>query len=171
RYGYRDTTKEDATQFLVELGSHAQAPDINEDGLYTPGEDGDSGSKVLWGIRDHGYTWPRYRTSYMTERSDGNAVVLSYQGAAAGKEAGDDRHLTYQLVSVDALSHRFAQLELTEKQRQYAFENEVFWFPRMFGKDNGRSDKLLMPPPADVGGELIGGRGGCSHARDVLGGP
>lgn len=170
RYSYRDTPKVGATHFLVELGSHALAPDINEDGLFTPGEDGDSGSKVLWGIRDHGYTWPRYRNSYMTARSNGNALVFSYRGANIGKGAPEDRRLSYELVSVDSLSEQFAQLELTENQREHAFENEVSWFPRMFGKDNGRSGKLLMPPPAEVGGESIGVRGVSSNERFFLAG-
>jgi len=65
---------------------------------------------------------------------------------------------------------RFAQLELTDKQRKHAFETEVFWFNRVFGKDNGRSDKLLMPPPAEIGTESIGIRGVSSHERHFLAG-
>jgi len=170
-YDYGDTPRDGPTHFLVELGSHALAPDINEDGLFTPGEDGDSGYKIQWGIRDVGYTWPRYRTSYMDPRSNGNAVVFSSQDATTGGAAPEDQqHLTYELVSVDSLSGRFAQLELTEKQRKHTFENQVFWFPRMFGKDNGRSDKLLMPPPAKVGGDSIGVRGVSSSERHFLAG-
>jgi hypothetical protein len=171
RYEYRNTTKVGSTHFLVELGSHALAPDINEDGLFVPGTDGDSGAKVLWGIRDTGYTWPRYKTSYMTPRNDGDAVVLSFAGPADRTENDrDNRQLSYQLVPVDSLVEGFAHLELTEKQRKQAFENQVFWFPRVFGKDNGRSDKLLMPPPAEIGGESIGIRGVSSLERHLLAG-
>jgi hypothetical protein len=171
RYEYRSTAKEGPTHFLVELGSHALAPDIDEDGLFTPGEDGDSGSKVLWGIRDSGYTWPRYKTSYMTPRGDGNALVFSYAGRTpeSDKEQ-NDRHLGYQLVPVESLMDRFAQLELTDKQLKHAFETEVFWFNRVFGKDNGRSDKLLVPPPAEIGTDSIGIRGVSSHERHFLAG-
>jgi hypothetical protein len=171
RYEYRDATKVDSTHFLVELGSHALAPDINDDGLFVPGIDGDSGSKVLWGIRDTGYTWNRYKTSYMTPRTDGNAVVFSYAGATARTEGDrNNRQFSYQLVPVDSLAEGFAHLELTEKQRKQAFENQVFWFPRVFGKDNGRSDKLLMPPPVESGGESIGVRGVSSGERHFLAG-
>jgi len=169
RYAYRDTAKVGPTHFLVELGSHALAPDIDENGLFTPREDGDSGAKVLWGIRDRGYTWPRYKTSYMTPRGDGNAISFSYAGTTSAVESTpDDRHLSYQLVPVDSLEERFARLELSDDQRKHAFETEVFWFNRVFGKDNGRSDKLLMPPPAQAGGESIGIRGVSSLERHFL---
>ncbi|MGW8179226.1 MAG: hypothetical protein ACWGQW_10770, partial [bacterium] len=38
------------SHFLVELGSHASAPDANRDGVFTPGTDGRSGYKILWGV-------------------------------------------------------------------------------------------------------------------------
>jgi hypothetical protein len=169
RYKFRDTSKEGPTHFLVELGSHALAPDIDQDGLFTPGKDGDSGSKVLWGVRDHGYTWPRYRASYMDPRTSSNALVFSFEGAAARTEGAlPGQYFSYELVPVDSLGDRFAQLELTEKQREHAFENKVFWFTRVFGKDNGRSEKLLMPPPAGIGGKSIGVRGVSSSERHFL---
>jgi hypothetical protein len=171
RYEYGEKPKEGPTHFLVELGSHALAPDINEDGLFVPGEDGDSGAKVQWGIRDRGYTWPRYRTSYMSARANGNAVVLSHDGEAARTgNSREEQQLSYELVPVDSLLSRFAQLELTEKQKEHAFENQVFWFPRMFGKDNGRSDSLLIPPPVEIGGESIGVRSVSSSDRLFLAG-
>src|SRR5215471_5264953 len=39
---------------LVERGSHAMAPDVNDDGRVTPGIDVNASAKFLWGIRDHG---------------------------------------------------------------------------------------------------------------------
>ena len=164
RYKFRDTPQQGPTHFFVELGSHALAPDINEDGHFVAGEDGDSGSKVLWGIRDHGYTWPQYRTSFMDARTNGNALVFSYE------EERDGRQLSYELVPVDSLLERFAELEMTEKQREHAFENQVFWINRMFGKDNGRSGKLLMPPPAKIGGNSIGVRSVSSNERHFMAG-
>jgi hypothetical protein len=53
---------------LVERGSHAMAPDINRDGRFTPADDSTVTTKLLWGIRDHGTTWGRYRASYMDLR-------------------------------------------------------------------------------------------------------
>src|SRR6185436_17043245 len=41
---------------LVERGSHAMAPDINEDGRFTPGIDATAARKLQWGIRDTGAT-------------------------------------------------------------------------------------------------------------------
>lgn len=169
RYDYPDDSKQGPTRFLVELGSHAMAPDIDEDGLFVPGVDGDSGSKILWGIRDGGMTWSRYQTSYMTPRSDGNSIVFSYEGhKGVPKDAAMDRHYRYRLDSVDALSERFEQLSLTDEQREHAFETKVFWFNRVFGKDNGRSEKLLMPEPPKMGAESVGVRGVSSGERLFL---
>ena len=76
-------------RLLVELGSHAMASDIDEDGLFTPGADGDSGYKMVWGIRDRGITWARYSPSYMGMRGAG-ATVLEY--AAAMRERRNNCH-------------------------------------------------------------------------------
>src|SRR5688572_420406 len=168
RYQYRDKRQEGPTRFLVELGSHALAPDVDADGLFVPGKDGDSGSKVLWGIRDRGLTWPRYRTSYMTPRSDGNAIVFSFDPARDRGDAGSSRHFSYRLVPVDSLSERFDELELSDSERKHAFETDEFWFNRVFGKDNGRSDKLLVPPRAEAGGDSVGVHGVSSGERLFL---
>jgi hypothetical protein len=169
RYRYSDELQKGPTRFLVELGSHALAPDIDEDGLFTPGVDAESGSKILWGIRDKGMTWSGYSTSYMTARSNGNAIALSYKGNKETLEdVPDDRHFSYELVPASTLLERFARLNLSEEQRKYAFETQVFWFNRVFGKDNGRSDKLLMPAPAEIGGESIGVSDASSSERLFL---
>jgi hypothetical protein len=172
RYKYDEAGIDGPTHFLVELGSHAMAPDIDEDGIFTPGTDGDSGSKIQWGIRDRGYSWPRYRRNYMTPRSNGNAVIL------AGQEAGDSAassdgtspgsRLTYRLTPVDSLNESFAQLDLTAQQRKDAFETATFWFPRVFGRDNGRSNALLIPAEAKSGGKSVGVLGVSSSERFFL---
>jgi len=168
-YQYADGLHQGPTRFLVELGSHAMAPDIDEDGLFTPIADGDSGAKVLWGIRDSGMTWSRYQTSYMTPRSGGNAIVFSFDGHQEPLEdVRADQHFTYRLASVDSLSRRFDQLQMTDEQRKRAFENQVFWFNRAFGKDNGRSDTLLLPSRAEIGGESVGILGVSSSERLFL---
>ena len=77
RYRYSEQDQSEQTHFLVELGSHAIAPDIDRDGLYTPGPDGDSGYKMLWGIRDKGITWSRYSQSYMNPRLEPDSVIFS----------------------------------------------------------------------------------------------
>lgn len=160
RYKYGKAGHDGPTHIFVELGSHALAPDINEDGIFTTGTDGSSGSKLQWGIRDRGYTWPRYRSSYMSPRSDGNAVVFEEENAAtsSGKTGGTGQAqvYSYRLASVDSLAENFNQLDLTGKELKKTFETPTFWFPRVFGRDNGRSKALLVPAPPKTGGDSVG---------------
>jgi hypothetical protein len=166
RYRYKDTIHEGPTRFLVEQGSHALAPDIDEDGIFTVGTDGDSGSKILWGIRDHGYTWPRYRNGYMDPRVHGKAIVLAHGKAAASLDQGPQ--FSYQLAPVESISEGFVQLSLTDNQRKGAFENETFWFTRVFGRDNGRADELIVPRRAKSDGKSVGVRGVSSSERRLF---
>ena len=153
RHRYRDgEAEDDHVRFLVELGSHASAPDVDGDGIFTPGADGFSGYKMLWGIRDRGITWTRYNSAYMDARDGKNNVVFEYAGAAVGT---DDRH-TYRLVPVDDLSAAFGELSLSKQERQALFETDRHWFRRMFGGDNGSSEKLLVPPPRAEQSRSIG---------------
>jgi hypothetical protein len=168
RYKYGKAGHDGPTHIFVELGSHALAPDINEDGIFTTGTDGESGSKLQWGIRDRGYSWPRYRSSYMTPRSDGNAVVFQGENAANSTvttEGAAAQAYTYRLASVDSLGESFAQLDLTGKELKKTFETHTFWFPRVFGRDNGRSKALLVPAPPKSGGDSVGILGVSSSER------
>jgi hypothetical protein len=140
-------------RILVERGSHASAPDVNGDGIFTPGQDGSSGYKVLWGIRDRGITWARYRRGYMDARGDGNAVVFDYAGAP---DVGDEAEWTYRLVPVEELSTAFDALALTGRERREIFEHRRHPLARMFGRDNGTSKKLLVPPPRSLDRRSIG---------------
>ena len=172
RYNYREALHDGPTRFLVELGSHAMAPDIDEDGIFTFGIDGDSGSKLQWGIRDQGYTWPRYRSRYMSPRSNGNLVVFEAINAASSpgerEDSGFAKVYPYQLASVDSLGEGFAQLDLTGKELKSTFETPTFWFPRVFGRDNGRSHALLMPSPPKSGGDSVGISGVSSLERFLI---
>jgi hypothetical protein len=171
RYKYGEPGHDGSTHFLVELGSHALAPDINEDGIFTTGTDGSSGSKLQWGIRDRGYTWPRYRSSYMTPRS-GNSVVFEEETAAMSsghtESAGATQVNSYRLESVESLSMNFARLDLSGKELKKSFETPTFWFPRMFGRDNGRSKALLVPSPPKSGGDSVGILGVSSSERFLI---
>jgi len=160
RYRFGDAPRDGPTRFIVELGSHALAPDIDGDGVFTPGEDGDSGSKILWGIRDRGYTWPRYNERYMTPRQGSNAIIFAYEEA--------DGQFQYRLVSVDSLAASFEKLSLTLSEREHAFESPAFWFKRAFGRDNGRSAKLLVPARAKVGSDSIGIKDVSSSERRLF---
>lgn len=163
RYRYGDALHDGPTRFLVEQGSHALAPDIDEDGVFTIGKDGDSGAKIVWGIRDRGYTWPRYRKSYMDTRVNEKAIVFEHSAAGA-----DQTSFSYQLEPVDSMVDGFTKLDLTEKQRERAFEDETFWFTRVFGRDNGRSKELIVPPAPKSGGKSVGVRGTSSSERRLL---
>ena len=172
RYKYANTSHDGSTHFFVELGSHALAPDINEDGIFTTGVDGSSGSKLQWGIRDRGYTWPRYRSSYMSPRSNGDAVVFEEENAANSpgitQGTGQTQPYSYRLVPVDELAANFAHLNLTGKELRNTFETPTFWFPRVFGRDNGRSKALLVPAPPKSGGNSVGILGVSSSERFLI---
>jgi hypothetical protein len=140
------------TRFIIELGSHANAPDIDADGIFTAGIDGESGYKVLWGIRDRGITWARSRPKYMDARTGANAVT--FEAATADGDAAD--RLTYRLVPVGDLTDAFSALDLSVDERNALFETQRNWFRRMFGGDNGSPDKLLVPPPRRPGEGGIG---------------
>ena len=171
RYKFGEPGHDGSIRFLVELGSHALAPDINEDGIFTTGTDGSSGSKLQWGIRDKGYTWPRYRSSYMTPRS-GNSVVFEEENAvkSSGNVEGSGAMPvnSYRLESVDSLSMNFTRLALSNKELKKSFEVPTFWFPRIFGRDNGRSKALLVPAPRKSGGNSVGILGVSSSERFLI---
>ena len=63
-----DTELAPTVSVLVERGSHAMAPDVNQDGRFTPGIDSTDAPKLQWGIRDTGATGSRYRASFMDSR-------------------------------------------------------------------------------------------------------
>jgi hypothetical protein len=172
RFQYDKNGHDGPTHFFVELGSHALAPDIDEDGIFTPGIDGDSGSKLQWGIRDRGYTWLRYRKSYMSPRSNGNSVVFEEENAVHSQTETEGSEpvpgVTYRLASVDSLNASFARLDLTNQERKSTFESPTFWFPRVFGRNNGRSKAMLMPAPAKTGGNSVGILGVSASERFFL---
>lgn len=184
RHRYREEPQDVRGRFLVELGSHALAPDINGDGLYTPGEDGSSGYKVLWGIRDRGITWARYRAGYMDARGADNSIVLRLSGTGATPadagargaglhedgfdDASAEGSLAYRLVPVEELRAAFAALDLNTQQRRAIFETPRHWFRRMFGGDTGSSNKLLVPPQQVERRTSVGIDGFSSTERGLL---
>jgi hypothetical protein len=141
RYRYSAGSARGRIHILVERGSHANASDINEDGQFTPGVDGDSGYKMIWGIRDKGISWTRYSQSYMTPRLS-EAIVLSPSGAADSNPSG----LSYRLEPTARLNSDVTRLGLTEKQRKAVFQTHVSWFTRVMGRSNGNANSLLTPP-------------------------
>jgi len=151
RYDFASGGNQNAKQHVfVELGSHALAADANRDGMFTPGDDGESGYKILWGIRDRGYTWVRYNPDYMDRRNEGNALLFCHQGGTS--EGGGELDacpggsFSYRLVPVDELYRQFDLLDLSREEKRQVYENKVHWMKRLFGKSNGNSEKLVLPP-------------------------
>jgi hypothetical protein len=155
RYRHFDQSEADSIKFLMERGSHASAADIDRDGRFTPGRDGDSGYKMLWGIRDRGIPWIRYSRSYMFPRLEQNSITFFHEGSESpqGNDSGgvlQGQRFAYRLVPVEKLARDFAGMELTAKQQKEAFESQVCWIMRAIGRSNGNSGKLLLPREPEV---------------------
>ena len=126
-------------RFLVELGSHAMAPDLNADGRFTPSWEGRSNSKIVWGIRDYGNIWARYSSAYSSARIAPSAVFLYPKGS-------DDlvpvlsRQFTYRLESVSRIMSR--SFEWKDRLPR----NTRNWVTRIFSKPDGSSKSLALPP-------------------------
>ena len=150
---------------LVELGSHANAADINKDGIFTPHVDGDSGYKIIWGIRDKGITWIPYNPSNVTSRAQG-AVIFSPDSDA---DPAPGSH-SYQLEPTDQLSLDVISLPLSEEQRKAAFETHVSWFTRLMGRSNGSPNSLLSPPEPNLRRKSIDTGKYSSTERGILAG-
>ena len=121
---------------LVERGSHAMAPDVNHDGIFTPGVDSTSRLKLQWGIRDTGATWGWYRASFMEPRG---ATALRLCGPAA---AAADRCGRYALYLADDLQRWFGEFQLTSSDR-HDIVGRLSWWVRAFG--DIRIEDLLVP--------------------------
>ena len=127
---------------LVELGSHAMAPDINHDGRFTPRVDSTSAGKLLWGIRDEGKAWSWYRPSFMDMR-DESAVRLCAAGSSI--DAGCS---PYVLYAVSDEQRWFNGLQLTKDDR-VEMVGRTSWVDRVFG--DVRVENLMVPKDPDDG--------------------
>ena len=145
RYYSNGETHDGETHLIVELGSHAAGTDANRDGVFTPGDDGESGYKILWGIRDRGFTWSRYNPAYMDSRANGDAVSFC-PNESSRRTVCPSNSLSYQLVPVAQLYRQFDELALSREQYQHAFETKVHPLKRFFGRSNGDYEKLVIPP-------------------------
>jgi hypothetical protein len=156
RYLHVEQNSSDTIKYLMELGSHAAAADIDRDGQFTPGLDGDSGHKMLWGVRDKGIPWIKYSRSYMLPRSEQNSIEFFHAKSEAAGINGSEgvlqgRQFGYRLASVEELAGDFSQLDLTGEQRKEVFESQVSWLMRAIGRSNGSSGRLLLPREPDAG--------------------
>ncbi len=145
RYYFDADEPADGVSLLIERGSHAAGADADRDGVFTPGPDGESGYKMLWGVRDRGVAWSWYKPSYMDRRDNGDAVRLCPDVPAAA--VCPEGSFSYRLAPVDELYGRFNELGLSRSEIEAAFENDVSAFKRFFGRSNGDAEKLVLPPP------------------------
>lgn len=125
-------------RFLVELGSHAMAPDLNADGRFSPSSEGRSNSKIVWGVRDNGNIWARYSPSSGSTRTDSSAFFLYPEGFGELVPAFS-RQSGYRLESV---------LEITNSLFDWKDRlprNSLNWVARIFGKPDGSSKSLAIP--------------------------
>jgi hypothetical protein len=121
---------------LVEHGSHAMAPDVNGDDVFTPGIDSNGDAKFVWGIRDTGATWAWYRARYEDPRPKGLSVRL------AADASDGDVTATYRLVPVDDLVSRLGPSPVGRPERR-ALYGHTYWLKSPF--DDVRTDRLLRP--------------------------
>ncbi|MEW6365747.1 MAG: hypothetical protein AB1714_14045 [Acidobacteriota bacterium] len=131
-------------RFLVELGSHASAADVDGDGVFTPGVDSSREAKYDWGIRDRASPWLRYSPSSMDPRRSGSAIMLDPE---LPSEDGS-MFMTpsrYRLDHADAIDAQFAALGLTADEREALFQTHVAWIKQLFGRSDGGSSALLRP--------------------------
>ena len=133
---------------LVELGSHAMAPDINHDGRFTPDIDSTATRKLQWGIRDTGATGSRYRASFMDDR---DASALRLCGPAGARGVEPDACPAYALYPADDLQSWFQGFELTDSDREDVLGRQS-WLVRTFG--DVRLETLMVPSDPPDGSEL-----------------
>jgi hypothetical protein len=131
---------------LVERGSHALAPDVDLDTHFEPKDDSDRDRKMIWGIRDRGATFARYRVKQADPRPTESSVALCYDEADAEslRREGFRKVFNYRLVDQDYLDGRYQELEATSKEGLKALAAGPGWVKRLFGEPE-RGDQLLLP--------------------------
>lgn len=127
---------------LVERGSHAMAPDINRDGRFTARADSTATTKLLWGIRDRGTTWGRYRTSFMDGRGASSVRLCAASTAIDAAEGCQP----YALFPATELQQWFRTIDFSRVDRHQILGHTP-WMIRAFG--DVRVEKLMVPsdPP------------------------
>jgi len=143
-----DTVLAPTVSVLVERGSHAMAPDVNEDGRFTPGIDSTDAPKLQWGIRDTGATGSRYRASFMDVRD-----TLAPRLCGPTETPRDELEACprYALYPADNLQSWFQGFELSPDERQNVLGRSSWWV-RTFG--DVRLDTLMVPPDPPDGSVL-----------------
>ena len=144
---------------LVEHGSHAMAPDVDGDGLFTVDRDSSAPQHggFVWGIRDHGETWSAYRSSYMDRRDPETAIRLCPEDPSESHAESESASESiapcapYALASADDLQRWFDDLKLTsqDRRRVVGLTSTVV---RIFG--DADIEDLMVPGDRPDGGML-----------------
>ena len=166
QYEWRETLAPARVSLLVELGSHALAPDANHDRRFNPDDDATGSKTFVWGIRDHGETWERFSAGYQDERGAETAVRL--RPAVGGDDApscdGFARCAAYRLWPVTEVPDEdIDPPALTVDTAALALDSAALygsrgWAHTMFGEVDARQ---LVTPSAHPEGdnpELMDGR-------------
>lgn len=125
---------------LVELGSHAMAPDINRDGRFSPELDSSQRTKMIWGIRDRGSTWLRDRSGDTGARA-ATSSTLALCGGWAARGRHDAGCVPYVLEPADAIQNWFRPMLSAQDGRSLI--GSVPAWTRWFG--DGDKHQLLFP--------------------------
>ena len=131
-------------RMIVELGSHAMAPDVDLDGRFTVTADSNGDRTFIWGIRDHGRSWSRYRADYADPRPEGVALELR-PASSGGRSAECDGRAcgTYVLRQAAALGVNESAAHTLVRATQDAYARKR-WVARAFGDVDIR--QLIAPP-------------------------
>jgi hypothetical protein len=124
---------------LVELGSHALAPDVDGDGYVRTNVDVEP-SRITWGLRDTGRIWA-WRSPDDAQRREASASTTLRPSGGPGVDG--DR--TYELEPVGSVDAAFRSLALAPAREDSAFGGQVNPFLRLFGKSDGGSPALRRP--------------------------
>lgn len=132
-------------QFLVEKGSHAVCPDLDEDGKFTPGIDGDPHQKYSWGIRDRGLSWALWGSARSEARVGEHAVRFRSVRDEELASPGWAGSFTYRLSPESELSEHFLNQPEDSKAMADLSHGGAGWVKRLFGMPDGAKKRLWIP--------------------------
>ena len=122
---------------LVERGSHAMAPDVDDDGLVRVGIDVNASTKFVWGIRDRGETGNWYRPARTDDRGNGARLC------ADAEADGETPCSPYRLDPAEPMQQWFEQLKWTRAGRDQVVGRSG-WVFRWLG--DVQVEELMIPP-------------------------
>lgn len=131
--------------FLVEKGSHAMCPDLDGDGRFTPGTDGDPHQKFCWGLRDRGISWAWWDPSLADDRSVPDAPRLRWSGDPCPHDPAWERVFAYKLEPVSGIAADFRERGWDAREPESCRVEPHSRFKAFFGLTGGEQLKLWVP--------------------------